>query len=522
MTSLSGYTVVIKNLSRGWQMSVSSDLIEVPEKIEDPNDLSLRRILTAPFKARWGFKDGLIPNPMDPERVTFNMWARTLADEYVVDLGDVVTVEVYAVDPWFVLIYVNTGRVTEADSDLVPTDPWAVRTKVEVTGFTADLGPKAIQPAEASPSWRAWWLRAEYYSGSPFFLPTGLFPSTDAMAPTEPNTSIRALVDRLIHSYSPADQGFTYVASYNAATPNTPPAGYARPAWNPGDGPQLGLPATGVRYVVVPAGRNEFVAFAKPLQFVVRAGQVTVSSTPGSTSPKRHPAVAAAWCRIPTNVRRTRDHIVNDARLKGQAKSTSTMDYRATSLDVINLPDQAARGTLTREVETQMVIREYDLSTGVETGPHVAAVTLGQTYLSDSTVLASTRAYESLEVYPHLIPDGERANVLPYLTPSVPGSAGDRDGRLLRHVTVYGLDDALTSDTVSPGGFITAGELTIERGVMRLNLTTTPGQPRHLANTPAAITVGGFIVKSFATSTSYNNTKVDPVIRVGDLDKIGA
>lgn len=518
MTALSSYVVVVQNLTRGWTTSATSDALTG----ETPSADNLRRVLAGPFKARWAFRDGLIPNPMDPDRVTLNLWARTIADELPVDLGDVVTVNVYLssiADPR--PLFWTTGRVTESDTDLVPTDPWASRTKVELTGFAADLGAKFIPTNDRALTWKRWWMLAEMYSGSAIFLPTLAPVTEDAMDGSYANLSIRTLMDRLIASYSPLPLGLTYVASYNAASPNTPPAAeYARPVWEPSDPGPLANPSA-VRYVVVPAGRTEALAFAKPLQFIVRSGYVTVTSIPGSISPKRHPALNARWCRIPTNVRRTRDHIVNNVRLKGSMKSNTSFDYKAGSVEVTNVPDAATRGQVTREVETMVIMRGYDPVSGVEDGANPAAVVVGTQYLSDASVLASTRAYESLDVYPHLMPADEAANVLPYLAPHPPGTVGG-DGRLLRHVTVYGVDEAIASPNLTPGGFITAGELSIVRGVMSYRLTTTPGQPIHTAGEPAPITVGQFIAKTFATSPSYGNPQVDPTIRVVDLDQIGA
>lgn len=522
MTSSSDYMVVVFNLTRGWTMSATSDSLS--GTTEDlPN---LRRVLCSPFIARWGFKDGLIPNPMDPERVTLNMWARTVADENVVDLGDVINVTVYLNDTDARFLYGTTGRVTAAESDLVPTDPWAVRTKVELTGFTADIAAANIGVNEVITVWRQGWMRAEVASGHAFILPSPAPSVTDAMDSSPLNGQpVAKLAERLIHSAAPFGVAFSYIADYTTGDPNASPAGYTRAAnlWNPGDGSTL-VSADPVRYIVTPASRRESVAFAAPLQFVVRDGLVTVSSTPGTTSPSRNPAVSARWCRIPTNVRRTRDHIVNNLRFKGQAKSNTTTNHRSTEVNVTNVADAAARGLVTREVETALRLRDWDEATGTESAPYAAVINVGGTYLSDASVLASTRAYEALDLYPHLMPPAEAYNVLPYLAPHIPGRVQNptSDGRLLRHVTVYAVDEGLSSPSLVPGGFITGVELSIDRGVLRYRLTTTPGQPIYGGTAPTPMSVGAFIVKTFATSTLYNNTKVDPTIRVGDLDQIGA
>lgn len=519
MTSLSTYKVVVSNLTRGWSLTATSEsLMAAP----DPNDTTVRRLLAGPFKARWGFREGLIPNPMDPERVTVHMWTRTVAEEYAVDLGDIVAVDVYLDDVSGLRLFtLSGGRVTEADSDLVPTDPWAVRTKIEVTGLAIEPQGKFTGP-HIGFNWRKWVQACDGRSGVPIGFPSWVPTTTTPAISGQPTAdAVPTTIDRLSRSYAPTGNTLTTCAYYDPAK-GALPTGYMQSTWTGGDSvTETPLASSPIRILLAPAGRREFTAFAPALQFAVLAGMVTVTSTPGSVSPRRQPALSAAWCRIPTNVRRTRDHVVNNAIVNGVKKSSTSSVEQASTATATDVVDAAARGVITRETDTMAIVRLYDITTGADGGTDADALALATNLLSDSSVLASTRAYESLEVLPHLMPPTEAANVLPYLTRHIPGQPGG-DGRLLRHVTVYGVDESLASADLVPGGFITSGELTIEGGVMRYRLTTTPGQPIYTAGSPTPITVGDFIVKTFATSALYPNAKVDPTIRVADLDLIGA
>lgn len=512
MTALSTYQVVVSNLSRGWTMTSTSEALTGTET--DTTSPSVRRLLTAPFKARWAFKDGLIPNPMDPDRVTFNMWARTVADEYLIDLGDVVTVSLYLNDLDARLLYTMTGRTTEASTDLVPTDPWAVRSKVELTGFTADLGSSYTGTRAAGfgdGGWSRWVGYMSQITGHRWYYPSGAAP-TYLMDPGPLTDSMAATVARLVNSAAPGGRFMTFVASYNPAPTGSPPAGYVVPPF-----PAVPTSYSNVAFTFMYASRTEVDAFAPPLQFVTRAAVLTVTNTPGTVSPRRQPALAASWCRIPTTVRRTRDHLNNNTRLKGKKFRSDTTDSARsdTIAEVTNVSDALTRGAVSRDVDSMMMLRSHTATE--ESGLFAGVVELGAAYLSDASVLSSTRAYESLEVLTHLMPPDEAYAVLPYLAPHPPERPGG-DGRALRHVTVYGTSGAIADASLTPGGFITAGEVTIDGGAMTYRLTTTPGRPTYTGTAPTPITVGGLVAKPLSL---YTVQQVDATIRVADLDLIG-
>lgn len=508
----------------------------VDEDVEDPQ---LRSVLTAPLRIRWAFERGLVPGNMEPPRVTFGMWSRTLSDEPVVDLGDVIAVDVRLGVSGPYLYRFEGGRVTDAPTELVPGQPWAARTTVEVADFLADLGSRfpVYGPEYGGLAWGSldiWQTRFAMVGrviGRSIGLPSGL-ATVSAAAPLLRarwfGDSAAAITSRLLRSWAPGGIHHVLVTRHTPGSTAYPP-GYvwADPTDRPIGGggipttPYVPDPVTTTRHLVVPASRQETTAFGSPLQFVVRSNMVTVANTPGAVAPRRHPALSASWCRIPATLTRRRDHLINTVRIKGVHQSTQsfgTENYDKTGqTEVANLSDVAARGSIARDIDTDLVIREYATNDS-ETGPiRPGVVEQGNYHLSDPSVLASNKAYGALEVYAHLMPADEAAAVLPYLAPQPPGLG---DGRILRHVSVYALDPAVVDPAATPGGFIAAGELVIERGRLRYVLSTTPGAPGYGGASPSPITLGQFTAKTFAPTYAVAN--LDPTLRVGDLSQIGA
>lgn len=525
------YQVTVRNLTRGWTMTATHG---VDEDLDDPN---LGAVLTTPFRIRWGFADDLIPGPLDPPRVTLSMWSRSLATEPPVDLGDVISVDVRLGPTGPYLYRFEGGRVTEAPTDLVPTDPWSVRTTIEVTDFLADAASKF--PAASNgwgdvDRWQTRFALLGVKMARSIGLPTAL--ATITRVPPELRKqwygeSGANMLRRLINSWAP---DFIHHSVVSRHTPGSTayPTGYVwaepsdRPAPGGGGIPYSSLqvdPATETRYLVVPAARREPAPYAAPLQFAVVGSMVTVVSIPGGTSPSRHPALSAAWCRIPTTITRRRDHVINTSRLKGYNESTAaygTPNYaKSATLETANPADVVVRGNLAREVDTDLVFQQYATDDTILSPVKPEAVAQANSYLSDAETLRANRAYSGLLLDASLMTDVEAAAVLPYLVPTPPGIL---DGRIVRHLSVWGVEGRVTSADVIPGGFITSGQMSIENGRLQYALATSPGRPIYLSTAPTPITLGAFIAKTFATNPAYTPATLNPTVTVGDLDQIGA
>jgi hypothetical protein len=521
------YYVEVRNLTRGWTMTSTHG------DIEDLDDEQLDAVLVAPLRIRWAFERGLIPGHLEPVRVSFGIWARTVTREQAIDLGDVVAVDVRLGPTGPYLYRFEGGRVTEAPTDLVPGQPWASRTTVEVADFLADASSKF--PVYGN-EWgnRAVWQTRLAMVGAAIGYSIGIPSALATMAVVFPRLrdrwfgdSAASILTRILNSRAPNDVHHTLTVRYTPGATAYPTGWvWAEPADRVPDEivptPLVPDPLTWIRYLVAPASRREPEAYASPLQFAVVGGRVTLSNTPGGTGPRKHPALAARWCRIPTSITRRRDHLINTSRLKGfhqsQLAAGTTSNYdKAASLEVTNAADVATRGNIAREVDTDLVLREYASDETVLGSYRPGTVEQANTYLSDASVLVSNRAYDSLDLDPGLMTAAEHAAILPYLVPTPPGLG---DGRVLRHLTVWGLSDDVASANVIPGGFVSGGELVIERGRVRYAFTTTPGQPIYTGTAPTPITVGAFRVKALATA--YPVSSLDPTIRVADAYKIGA
>lgn len=526
------YHVEVRNLTRGWTLTATSG--------DDPDtdDPDLAAVLTAPLRIRWDFERGLVPGHLEPVRLTFGMWSRSLAVEPDVDLGDVIAVDVRLGVAGPYLYRFEGGRVTDAPTDLAPGQPWAVRTTVEVADFLADAAsrfPTYGNPWGVSPGASLQTRLAMVGSAMGYSIGIQSYLATEAvvfarlrarMWGDSAMTILRRIINSavvngavhhtLVSRYTPGQTAYPTGYKWADPTDRTDTGSGQTPGT-----PLIPDPLSQVRYLVVPASRREAEPFASPLQFGIRDGLVTLLNTPGGTSPRRHPALKAAWITAPSSLRRKRDHLVNTVRIKGTHQSTNAVgsdNYdKAGSLEVTNPAEVAARGSIARDLDTDLVLRTYVSDDSTLSGLLAGVADVANSYLVDPTVLASNRAYEGIALDPDLMSAADQSAILPYLPPQPPGLG---DGRVLRHLTVWGVSGNVLDPDVVPGGFVSGGELVIERGHLRYTFTTTPGQPTYTSTAPTPITVGQFIGKTFATTSTI--ATLDPTIRVGDLDQIGA
>ena len=227
------------------------------------------------------------------------------------------------------------------------------------------------------------------------------------------------------------------------------------------------------------------------------------------------PAVSARYCEVPATARRSRDHLVNTVVINGVNAYVGGGETRPSAYTHRDAAGVAARGPITRTVDTQLILRFWtDPDQPEVPGPLESGVAyVASTYLAQPS---TTLAYKDFVVLGHKMPQAVAEAVLPYLTPSYPGDGGD--GRVVRHLTIASLPEAVRLPDADASGFITSGQLAIEAGQIRYQLTTTPGRP-ELPNTPTPITVGEF------TAAGYSSLTVDdiaPTLTTADLDLVDA
>ena len=510
------YVVTLTGVTRGWIVTAThGDEVDL-------DDLALRVVPLDPFIYSWGFEQDVIPNPTVPDRVTFTLASRTAVDEPAVDLGDVVTALVTFADAGPDIVRTPRLRVTEVETTVVAGEVFPIRTTVTAVDYRSELAATYPEQGNGSITYfpRRFGLIAQAAAlsvGLPTSWPVGPGSPGDKIVGSGWNgDSGNDHAAELLAGYVPAGIHYALVPYYGAGYP----AGHR---WADGGytvepgaatGPPLPDPATLVKLLAVPASRKQTVAFQLPLQFVDRDGVLDVISTPAAGP--RMPAVSARYCEVPATARRTRDHLVNTVVVNGYNELVFGGENRPSTYTHRDTVAIAARGAVTRTVDTQLVLRTYsDPENPEQTSPVLAGVpAVAATFLAQP---ATTLAYKDFVVLGHTMPQAVAEAVLPYLTPSYPGDG--RDGRLVRHITIASIPEELQLRDAEAAGFITSGQVVIERGEIRFELTTSPGRPEY-PNTPAAITVGQFTAASYATDIDVPD--VDHTLTVADLDLIGA
>lgn len=529
------YSAEIVNWSRGgWSLRATQGADP------DLDDQSVRTWLASPFTVSWGFEDETIPNSLSPTRARFSVWARTAADLPVLDTGDVFQVKVNLgpdlTGPSLIDFY---ARAAEPVVDLVPGDPWAARLTVTAADFLIDLPGRTLseQPAYGTPSpdpidlddyvGHRWAVLGSVLQTS-IGVQGGIVDYPNPLRRSWGGGDLRTLADELLNStrlIGPADAcvlipSFAFTSSYPPGTQFVDPTGNP-----PGD------PGSWTKYTIASLGRHVETAAKLALQFVKLGGIVGLRSMPSSpaTGTFRPVSLDARYCRIPVTVTRRRNHLINRVRVKGamlvQVSSSPEVPpptsgtWGETSFvdkpDVYEVagPDDG-RGPIAREVETQWLVRYMRLPSLVPVVGEVAE--LARVYLADDVARATTWVYDELEVYASDMPADMAAQVLPYLTPSVPWDG--RDQRILRQVQLHRVDsDVARVSGLASSAWIAAGTLTVADGQLRYVLRTVPGGHTY-ATPPTPITLGEFAAYTWAPTSPI--TVLDDRITVADLANV--
>lgn len=504
------YTVTVTSTTRGWTYTA------VHGQNPDPEDPSVRSFLASPFSLSWSWADELVPNVLDPTLVRAGVWARTASELPAVDLGDIVTATLRIGLAGPVLATIDAARITEAETELVPGEPFPARLRLVAADMLVELARQVpVQPFEPNPASgspgtypprsnvRDRWGMLAHVLGTSIGVPTSWGTPSYLDGEEWGAESAAGVVEKLIAS-SPGDGELYALVPYIG---NSYPSGYE---WA-GAGGYKGYVDlnTSRRYLVVPTRRNVAGPQALPLLFAVIGGRLVLRNTPNTTgSPTFRPvSIDAGYCDLPAIARRSRDHIVNQVTLKGifaQATSYAQSDWQYVATLAA---DVAARGVLSRDLETYLPIGD----TFIPVYPGVAA--RAEAYLSDATTLAAGWAYDEFEVIAERMPQAMATAVLPYLAPSVP--LDGRDGRQLREIGLHRVSPEAYLPDALQRGWVVAGSVVIENGTLRYYLTTVPGGHTY-SSSATPITVGEFVGATYSLTTLAN---LDDRIPITDLDR---
>lgn len=508
------YTATVQS-ERGWTFQETHGQPPAPDA---------DTYLVDPLNLRGAFEEQVIPNPIEPHTATVNLWSRNARVRPLVRRGDVFRITLRLGGPAGPVVADLPMRVTEVNAELVPSEDYPYRASITLTDLLVNLGsyfptPRApgIGAGVAGLGNRFAWVGAA--GGYSVGVPTGFIASIQTGTGLNwlRDVSAREEFRLLLNTCVPPGGKHHVITPYLG---NAYPAGYAHPGAAVGgpNGAAVPDPNSSTRLMVQPASRNLDYATSLPLRFAKANNRLELA---GATGVNRMPAVPARACVVPAVARQGREHAPNAVRLIGKATNVNGVPTDPANLESdstldVTLPDAATAGYRGREVQTLTPIREYgdDPATAGPAFPPVVA--LAQSYLADASTLARDWTFDGITVYANELTDAEAASVLPILTPAYLDAAG-RDGRLVRHLTIYGIDpDArLDGDTSTIDGFVVAWEVEITGGELIFTLTTTPGRP---PTTATPVTLGEFVGAAY--SSGLTARQIEPNITVADLDLV--
>jgi hypothetical protein len=557
------YKVTITSLTRGWSYTCTEGVIADPDANVQIID---------PLVYSWSFAGELVPGQLDPFTGSFALAAKSATLLPEVQVGDLITLDVRVGTAGPRIIAPPPMRAAEPVVTL-GKGKYPARMVVPLSDLSVDwrsrtLGSPLGQPntyqggdrRDPRPYWRergaeiaalasggglslgcpTWWGDAETpVSTAVDGAGTYIFAlAYDTWGDKIYDGNLPDVLESFINSHQPGGYTHTWATIYNAAGhaanyrrigPDTwKNAGVPAPSVAIPAGGALADPAGPVRVEAVPATRKlpqgPGAAVGLPLQFAVDSGILIVSprQVPAVTAYATQVGLSAEWCVIPATARRARDSVANLINLAGYGKvPTGQVDgannptyqngeYERSYWDAV---DAAARGFLARDVPTQLNLGTSDAAVSWAVNA-VAAVVAN--FQSDSTALAASWSYDAFTMLSSLVPQAIAAWLLPVMAPRLPDEL-DGDGRLVRQLLLYALDDELRFSGEPVNGFVTAGSLTIAQGEMTWTLRTAPGRPQYQAGSGTPVTVGEVQAAGYGTTTVPN---VDPLITVADLDYV--
>lgn len=534
------YTFSVTSLTRGWTYSA------VEGDDWDPAD---DVVLVAPFKYTWAFANDQIPGPLNPFTADINLVARTANDVPVVEIGDLIQFDIRVGTSGSRIIAPPPMRVTTADITLTPNRVYSAGLSIGLVDLSPDWtgasvdGPSLYNTASPAggtgPRFRWRERLAEMAAALRVSIGCPLWWA-DLEAPVGDHGGHRALksywwkdvagqgaeiIQNLVQSHLPG--GYTHTAATIYGAGGSHPSGYeymGPPSWEVSASgiynAQVSDSTAAARIEIVEASRKR-VTTSLPFQFTVTGGLLTlISVQPASPSGSAGDSSAqlgldALWCVIPATARRAREYQINRVELaaSGQIRNDDGVTFDVKDLTYVreNTDDEAARGTITRQVGTDL------FAGGNPIGElHTSVPDAADAFLADSSVLTAPWTYDEISVTSSLIPQTVAAWMLTRIAPRLPGETNG-DGRLVRHVTVSRLADEVRIDGSPVVGFVTAGSLVISGGDMEWSLTTAPGLPVWVGGAPVPVTVGDVQSAGYGTTTVPN---IDELITLADLDYV--
>lgn len=494
----------VTNVTREWTYSTTQGDEWADEAV----------VLLAPFTYAWSWDNGMIPGQLSPGQGSIVIAARTAVDLPVVEVGDVVA---FSLDEADLIAGSDGSRVVEVTEEHVPNAAYAARLTISTADLLVDL-PSLPVNKSLSARRRARERLAEI--GHAIDRSIGLPTSAGAQlalpryAREWPDNGREALTTWCNSAFEQIRGGVVtplndtaYAAGYEYCGPSS---------WT--DTP-IADPDSTIRYLIVDGNRISGTAGAgweKPLRFVVRDGVLTLGPTDASVD-KRMPSVSADYVEAPAQLRAGREHAPNTIRLSGVADWYNPTDLvyeeRSYTEDWSGADAVLGGAPRARDVGTQLVLGTYD---GTDTD--AASVTNGEgdnpsgVFIADASQLAANRTYDSFTIYTEDMDDDDRESLLPRLAPHYPGNVMGGDGRLVRHLTVWRLAPEIRPGASSvASGYIVAGQIVVEHGEIRVEVTLTPGEPVYSGVTD--LTVADLI----AAGTGLTVGATDPGIAIADL-----
>lgn len=510
------YTAQVDSITRGWSYA---------ETHGQPPAAGANTYLVDPLVIAGGFDDGVIPNQLEPHVATINLWSLNSKVRPLVRRGDLLVIRLRLGGPAGPTLFRMPMQVSEVTTELVPGQDYPYRATIRATDMLVTLGgyfPGPRTPATnsgvRSTANRLAWIGA--VAGYSVGVPAGFVASVAGLGVYWlKDKSARELWRVVLNTMVPNGNKHHAVTPYYSGP--VYPSGYAHPGTNVPPGDLVPDPGSALMWLLQPASRNLDYQPGAPLRFA-KVNQRLEMAAPPAAWGSRMPAVPARACTIPASARQGREHAPNSVRLLGKAINLNGVPADPANLESestldVTSSDAGVSGYRGREVETLMTIREYGDDPATAGPPLAAAVALAQGYLADDSALARDWTFDDIVVNVNDLTPTEAASVLPVLIPAY--LDGERDGRLIRHLTVYGIDPEvrLEADTSTIDGFVVAWRIELSGGQLTYVITTTPGRPNPAPAGPV-LTLGEFTAGDYTAGLLAR--QIDPTITLADLDLI--
>jgi len=209
--------------------------------------------------------------------------------------------------------------------------------------------------------------------------------------------------------------------------------------------------------------------------------------------------------------------VVNQVIVGGTVGITDDAGTGATTADgtyVYATADASGRGPSPREPDFDLYLgNRYTHIANSWPVPWPGPAAAAPYFASDASALAAPYSYDAFELRASLVPDAVAADLLPTIAPRLPAET-DGDGRLVRHLTVYGMDPDIRFAGQPVLGFVVSGSLTIVDGELVFTLLTVPGNPTVTGGSATPVLVSEVVGTATGAVLPPN---IDPQITVAEL-----